>query len=238
MRVEIWSDVVCPWCYIGKRRFERALAEFDGRDDVEVVFRPFQLDPTAPPGSTMPVVEAYARKFGGVERATEMMTNVTDTAAGDGLSFHLERAQRANTRDAHRVLAFAEREHGPVVQAALKEALLRAYFVEGRNVGDHDTLVELAGEAGLDRDRVATLLDGTEGIAELQAELDEAQELGITAVPTFVFDGRWAVPGAQDPELLLRALRRTAEVARDEAAARPDAEAAAGAGALDASAGR
>ena len=116
------------------------------------------------------------------------------------------------SRDAHRVLALAEREHGPAVQGALKEALLRAYFVEGRNVADHDTLAEIAVGAGLDPDRAATMLASEEGTHELQAELDEAHESGVTAVPTFVFAGRWAVPGAQDPEMLLRALRRAAEL--------------------------
>ena len=212
MRVEIWSDVVCPWCYIGKRRFEQALAGFEGREDVELVFRPFQLDPTAPSGSTMPVMEAYARKFGGEERAQEIIAHVTEVAAADGLDFHLERAQRANTRDAHRLLALAEREHGPAVQGALKEALLRAYFVDGRNVADHDTLVDIAVGAGIDGGRAASMLASEEGSHELNAELDEARELGVTAVPTFVFGGRWAVPGAQDPEMLLRALRRTAEL--------------------------
>ena len=212
MRVEIWSDVVCPWCYIGKRRFEQALAGFEGRDDVELVFRPFQLDPTAPPGSTMPVMEAYARKFGGEERAQEIIAHVTEVAAADGLDFHLERAQRANTRDAHRLLALAEREHGPAVQGALKEALLRAYFVDGRNVADHDTLVDIAVGVGIDGGRAASMLASEEGSHELKADLDEARELGVTAVPTFVFGGRWAVPGAQDPEMLLRALRRTAEL--------------------------
>ena len=212
MRVEIWSDVVCPWCYIGKRRFEQALAGFEGREDVELVFRPFQLDPTAPPGSTMPVMEAYARKFGGEERAQEIIAHVTEVAAADGLDFHLERAQRANTRDAHRLLALAERTHGPAVQGALKEALLRAYFVDGRNVADHDTLVDVAVGVGIDGGRAASMLASEEGSHELKAELDEARELGVTAVPTFVFGGRWAVPGAQDPEMLLRALRRTAEL--------------------------
>ena len=212
MRVEIWSDVVCPWCYIGKRRFEQALAGFEGREDVELVFRPFQLDPTAPSGSTMPVIEAYARKFGGEERAQEIIAHVTEVAAADGLDFHLERAQRANTRDAHRLLALAEREHGLAVQGALKEALLRAYFVDGRNVADHDTLVDIAVGAGIDSGRAASMLASEEGSHELNAELDEARELGVAAVPTFVFGGRWAVPGAQDPEMLLRALRRTAEL--------------------------
>ena len=133
VQVEIWSDVVCPWCYIGKRRFEEALSRFGGSDQVEVTYRAFQLDPTAAPGVTMPVVEAYARKFGGPERAAEMIANITGLAAAEGLEFHLERAQRANTLLAHRLLWFAEQRG---VQEATKEALLRAYFTDGQNVAD------------------------------------------------------------------------------------------------------
>ena len=218
MRVEIWSDVVCPWCYIGKRKFEDALARFEGRDDVDVVWRPYQLDPTAPPGSTTPVAEAYARKFGGPERAAQIIQTVSNVAAEVGLDFHMERAVRANTLAAHRVLGLAEREYGTGAQNQLKEGLLQAYFVDGRNVGDTDTLVALAAAAGLDAERVQAMLDGDEGVAETRAEIAHANDLDITAVPTFVFDGRWTIPGAQDPELFLRAFRRVAELVAQEAA--------------------
>ena len=217
MRVEIWSDVVCPWCYIGKRKFEDALARFEGRADVEVVWRPYQLDPTAPPGSATPVAEAYARKFGGPERAAQIIENVTGVAAGAGLEFHMERAVRANTLAAHRLLRLAEQEYGLATQDDLKERLLQAYFVDGRNVGDTDTLVELAAAAGLQPERARALLDSDEGIAETRAEIAHANDLDITAVPTFVIDGRWSIPGAQDPELFLRALRRVTELRAQEA---------------------
>ena len=218
MRVEIWSDVVCPWCYIGKRKFEDALAQFEGRDDVEVVWRPYQLDPTAPPGTATPVVEAYARKFGGPEMAERIIANVTGAAADVGLEFHMERAQRANTLAAHRLLRLAETEYGVATQHELKERLLRAYFVEGRNVGDHDTLADIAEAAGLQRERAQRMLDSDEGIAETRAEIAHANEIDVTAVPTFVFDGRWAIPGAQEPDMFLRALRRLVDVRAQEAA--------------------
>ena len=207
MQVEIYSDVVCPWCYIGKRRFEEALSRFEGRDDVIVVFKPFQLDPNAPNVPT-PVLDAYARKFGGPEEAARIMERVTSAAAPEGLEFHLEIAQRANTFDAHRLIAFADR-HGR--QAAMKERLLQAYFIEGRHVGDHEQLAELAADVGLDRDDVAAFLASDDGVAELRADLLESLERGVSAVPTFVFEGRWAVPGAQDADTMLRVLETVAE---------------------------
>jgi predicted DsbA family dithiol-disulfide isomerase len=207
MLVEIYSDVICPWCYIGKRRFEAALARFEGRDDVEVVFRPFQLDPHAP-ATPMPVADAYARKFGGPEAAAQIIEHLSTTAAGDGLEFHLDVAQRANTFDAHRLLAYAEQRGR---QWDMKERLLQAYFVEGVNVADRAELARLAGEVGLDADDVAAYLDSDAGVAELREELLTSLERGITAVPTFVVGGKWAVPGAQDPDTMLIVLQRVAE---------------------------
>jgi predicted DsbA family dithiol-disulfide isomerase len=211
VKVDIWSDVVCPWCYIGKRRFETALRRFPEAAGVGVTFRAFQLDPSAPPGAATPVRQVYERKFG-PGQADQMIDRVTTLAAGEGLTFHLDRAVRANTLLAHRVLWLA-RERG--VQEPVKERLLRAYFTEGRNVGDPDTLAELAGECGLDRDEVLGFLASDGGAVEVAGDLTEALELGITAVPTYVFDGRWSVPGAQDPDTFLRVLERVAELEAD-----------------------
>jgi predicted DsbA family dithiol-disulfide isomerase len=207
MRVDIWSDVVCPWCYIGKRRFEQALDRFAHGGDVDVVFRPFQLDPGAPTVAT-PVLDAYARKFGGAEAARQLIDRVTSAASAAGLDFHLERALRANTQDAHRVLDLAL-ERG--TQPTVKERLLRAYFTEGRNVADHETLSELGGESGLDPGEVDELLRGDDRMAAVLAARREAAELGITAVPTFVIAGRWAVPGAQEPDVFVQVLSRAWE---------------------------
>ncbi len=218
MLVEVWSDVVCPWCYIGKRRFASALAEladdptFDA--DVEIVYRAYQLDPKAPPGTTMSVVDAYARKFGGPERAEAIIEHLTTTAAADGLEFHLEDAQRANTRDAHRLLWYAEHHGQPGTQDAVKERLLAAYFTGGRNVGDTDVLVDEAVAAGLDGDAVRHFLDSDEGRAEVEADLAFAAEHGISAVPTYVIDRRWSIPGAQDPDVFVQVLRRLAATER------------------------
>jgi predicted DsbA family dithiol-disulfide isomerase len=210
VHVQIWSDVVCPWCYIGKRRFERAVDALRGEIDVEVVYRPYQLDPNAPPGTATPVVDVYARKFGGPERAQAIIDHVTSIAAGEGLEFRLDRAVRANTRLAHRLLWYAEQPGSPVAQSVLKERLLEAYFHDGLDVGDPDVLADCAAEVGFDRDDVAELLAGDRGVAELAEQLSHAWENGITAVPTYVLDGQWAVPGAQDPEVFVNVIRRMA----------------------------
>jgi len=209
MRVEIWSDVVCPWCLIGKHRFEAALARFDHADEVEVVFKPYQLDPRAPSTPT-PALDGYARKFGGPERAVEITTQLSDLAAAEGLTIDFAIAQRANTLDAHRVLWMAEQAQ-PELQAGVKERLLQAYFAEGVDVGSRDELARLAGEAGMDAAAVRAALDTGAGVAEVRAEMDHAVELGITAVPTFVFEGVWSVPGAQEPDTMLAVLNRVQE---------------------------
>jgi len=222
MQVEIWSDVICPWCYIGKRRFEEALARFPGGSEVEIVYRPYLLDPRAAPGATMPVREAYARKFGGYERADQIMAHLTGLAAEAGLEFHLDRAQRANTLLAHRLLAVAE-QRGASVQGALKERLLQAYFVDGEHVGDPDTLTRLASEAGLTPDEITSVLAGDGGLAEVRTHLEQAGDMGIAAVPTYVFEGRWTVPGAQEPDVFVKVLERVQGLMAEAAVVAADA---------------
>jgi predicted DsbA family dithiol-disulfide isomerase len=214
VEVEIWSDVVCPWCYIGKRRFETALADVADEIDVDVVFRPYQLDPTASPGKAQPVIEAYAKKFGGPERAQQIIDHVTEVAADSGLQFRMDRALRANTLLAHRLLSFAKATGH---QIPLEERLFQAYFIDGLDIGDPDVLVRCAEEVGMDPAAVSTFLDTDEGLDEVRRDLQSAAELEITAVPTYVFDGKWMVPGAQEPETFAQVLRtvvakRTADV--------------------------
>jgi predicted DsbA family dithiol-disulfide isomerase len=210
IEVEIYSDVVCPWCYIGKRRWETALKQLavlfgeDVRNQVAVVYRPYQLDPTAPPEAE-PLRRAYAAKFGGEERADEIIQQVTDAAAAEGLRFQLDKAQRVNTKQAHRLLSYAL-DQGR--QPQLQERLFHAYFTEGVDLSDHAELVRLAGDIGLDKPEVWRYLESDQGYAKLDVELRNALELGVTAVPTFVFDGQFAVPGAQDPEVFLRVLTK------------------------------
>jgi len=209
LTVEIWSDVVCPWCYIGEHRFGTALDRLAPQADVEVVWRAFQLDPRAPLRAE-PVVEAYARKLGGPDAAARAIARVSDAASGEGLEIHLDRARRANTFDAHRLLAWAH-AHGR--QATLATELFRAYFVAGLSVADHDVLVDLATTAGLPREEAADLLDGDDFTDAVRADLEMARELGITAVPSFRFPGGFVLPGAQDPAVFERILHKV--LARD-----------------------
>jgi predicted DsbA family dithiol-disulfide isomerase len=207
MKVEIYSDVACPWCYVGKRRFERALAAFPAAGEVEVVYRPYQLDPDAP-AQAVPLLEHLARRFGA--RAGGMAGQVTETARADGIEMDFGRALAANTLDAHRLMRLAEREGGPEAQRAVAEGLFRAHFSEGADVGDPDVLAGIGEAAGLDPARVRGYLASDEGRAEVRDEIAGAQALGITAVPTFVFEGRWAVQGAQPASAFLQALETVA----------------------------
>lgn len=217
IRVEIWSDVVCPWCYIGKRRFERAIESLTtGPDavnaDFEIAYRAYQLDPTAPKDGSTPVREAYARKFGGAERADAIIANLTETAAVDGLEFRMDIALRSNTILAHRLLWFAETRFGSDAQHQLKERFLRAYFMEGRNVGQVDTLIEITTDVLPATDsELREFIASEEGAGEVAEQMATAVSHGITGVPTYVINGQWAIPGAQDSETFERVLRRAVE---------------------------
>lgn len=208
MTVDVWSDIVCPWCYIGKRKFEAALAELGDELAVTVGYHAFELDPSAPPGVATPMPEVYAKKFGGPDAARQAIDRVTRVAAEIGLEFHLDRAVRSNTRMAHRLVWLAGQADASTSQATMNERLMRAYFSEGRNLGDPDTLADLAAELGFDREHVRGWLDTDAGIAAVAADLARAGDYGITAVPTFVINGQWAVPGAQDTETFVAVLRR------------------------------
>jgi len=202
----VWSDVVCPWCYLGKRRLEHALARFDRRDEVGVVWRSFELDPGAPADDDRPVVEHLAEKYDmTMEHALEAQRRLTGLAATEGLDYHLDRTRRANTFDAHRLLHLA-REHG--IQDRVKERFLAAYFTGGERLGDRSTLVRLAGEAGLPETEAAAVVDGDAYAPQVRADERRAQMLGITGVPFFLIDGRHGLAGAHPAEQLLEALGR------------------------------
>ena len=207
MRIEIWSDVVCQWCFVGKRRLETALAGFDHADEVEVVYRSFELDPTAPRHGSEPTTGVLARKYGRSEdEMRQMQQQLTDVAAAEGLSFRLFDTLHTNTVDAHRLLHLALETGGPALQRDLKEALLSAYFEQARNVGDHDVLLEVAITAGLDEQRVRTVLAGEEYADVVAADVRQARASGATGVPFFVFDQAFAVSGAQPAEVFSQAL--------------------------------
>lgn len=205
MNIDIWSDVVCPWCYIGKRRLEAALQRFDHRDAVTVTWHSFQLDPTAS-NDDVSYAEGLAGKMGGgMDRAEQMLASMTATAAADGLDYHFDIAQRANTFDAHRLLHLAKARG---VQGELKERLLGATFAQGRHVGDHPTLVELATAAGLDESEAASVLAGNDYADDVRADVEQARAYGISGVPFFVVENRYGVSGAQPADSLLQVLNQ------------------------------
>ncbi|MGP3971935.1 DsbA family oxidoreductase [Streptomyces sp. 6N223] len=208
MRVEIWSDVVCPWCYIGKARFEKGLAAFAGRDGVEVVHRSFELDARAPRGGTKTVAEGLKAKFRiGDEQLRAMEARVGAAAAGEGLGMRHDRLA-TGTFDLHRVLHLAG-ERG--LQAELLDALYRAYFAEARPVGEDGTVTEIAEGVGLDAGEVRKVLADAGAYADaVRADEREAAGLGITAVPFFVIDRRFGVSGGQPAEVFTQALEQAA----------------------------
>ena len=209
--VEIWSDVVCPWCYIGKRRFEAALARFEHAGEVEVRWRSFELDPRAPFRRAGDMAGHLAAKYGmTVEDARARLADMDAMAAAEGLAYDLARTQGGNTLDAHRLIHLAY-EKGPEAGAAVKEALLHAYFIEFRPISEPDVLVEIGEAQGLERAEVEELLAGDRFTSEVRAEEAEASALGATGVPFFVIDRAFAIPGAQDPDTVLQVLRRAWE---------------------------
>ena len=206
MDIEIWSDIACPWCYVGKRRFEAALEQFEHRDEVTITWRSFELDPEAPAEREGDRAEHLARKYGmSLEQAQEAERQMTETAAGDGLDFRFDIARAGNTFDGHRLVHLAK-AHG--LQDAMKERLLHAYLTEGRLVSDHATLVELAEEVGLPADQVRDALAGDRYAADVREDERTAHSFGISAVPTFVVDRRLGASGAHPPEALLSLLRQ------------------------------
>jgi predicted DsbA family dithiol-disulfide isomerase len=206
MQVDIWSDIACPWCYIGKRRFEHALAEFEHAAEVEVSWHSFELDPGAPREREGDRAAALAAKYGlSVEQAHEMEQHVADTARGEGLAFRFDIARSGSTFDAHRIVHLAlERD----LQDAMKERLMSAQFTEGKLVGDPETLVALAVQVGLDEREVRETLASDRFAEAVREDERTAAQIGIRGVPTFVVARSLGVSGAQPPETLLELLRQ------------------------------
>jgi predicted DsbA family dithiol-disulfide isomerase len=208
LRVDIWSDIACPWCYVGKRHLEQALDKFAHKDDVEIVWRAFELDPSAPPSQDAPVdyVGRLARKYGTQPAQAQLMIDrMVQTAAKDGLELRFDRIRPGNTFDAHRLLHLA---HERGLQDALKERLMRAYLTEGQAISDPEVLATLAAEAGLDAAEARAVLSSDRYAAEVRQDEGLARELGISGVPFFVLAGKLGVSGAQPADVLVSALDR------------------------------
>ena len=204
LTVEIWSDVVCPWCYIGKRRFEAALADFP--HEVETVWRSFELDPGAPATREHTATAHLAAKYGmSVEQAQASHAQMTELAAAEGLEYHFETARGGNSFDAHRLIHLAA-AHG--LQAEAQERVMRAYFTEGVAIGDREQLVALAADLGLDADESRGVLESDAYADAVREDEHLAQRIGIQGVPFFVLGRRYGVSGAQPAEILVQALEK------------------------------
>jgi predicted DsbA family dithiol-disulfide isomerase len=206
MQVEIWSDVVCPWCYLGQRHFEQALDRFAHRGDVEVIYRSFELDPSAPSGVSTPTVELLASKYGmSLKQAARAQRQMEQRAAQHGLTFRMEGLRSGNTRDAHRLLHLAKARGR---QAELAERLHRAYFTEQASIFDHSSLRDLAADVGLDRDEALGVLESDEYGQAVDADEEMARSFGASGVPFFVIDRRYGIFGAQPAETITQVLER------------------------------
>jgi predicted DsbA family dithiol-disulfide isomerase len=205
MQVEIWSDVVCPWCYIGKRRFESALAQFPHRDQVQVTWRSFELDPQAPRQDDMPLAERLARKLGRtVEQAKQMHDHLTQLAAQEGLTYRFDLAKRGSTFDAHRLIHLAKHRG---LQDAVKERLLKGYFTEGLPVGDPESLVQSVAEVGIAPEEARAVLASDAYAEDVRADEQRAMQFGIRGVPFIAIDETYGVSGAQPAAVFAQALQ-------------------------------
>jgi len=211
MHIDIWSDVVCPWCYLGKRRLEKALASFEGRANVTIGHRSFQLDPTRPKGETTSRRTMLMSKYRLTEdRVREMDHNMETMAAAEGLEYHLtEKGQSGNTLDAHRLVHLAASHD---CEGQMLERLYKAYFTDQRSIFDVESLVSLAVDEGFDATEVREALESDHYVDAVRRDLEEARMLGVTGVPFFVIDGRYGISGAQATEVFTRALAMASQV--------------------------
>jgi predicted DsbA family dithiol-disulfide isomerase len=209
MKIEIWSDVMCPFCYIGKRRLEGALEAFPHKDDIEIIWKSFQLNPDMQTEPGKSITDYLAEKKGwSLEHTRQMHARLTQSAAEMGLHYDFDKAVVANSFDAHRVVQLAKTRG---LGDAMEERLFKAYFSEGKNIADHATLLGLGKDAGLPEAEVAEVLKGDAFSAEVRRDVDEARQIGVTGVPFFVLDRKFAVSGAQDTQVFLKALEKAHE---------------------------
>ena len=209
MNVEIWSDVMCPFCYIGKRKFEKALAQFPHKDKVNVIWKSFQLDPTTITDTSLNTIDNLAQKKGwSKEQANQTINHLTGIAKQVGLDFHFEKAVVANSLDAHR-LSHLAKKYGK--QNELEEKLFSAYFIDGKNTADFNTLLQIATELDLDKTEVSALLKSNTYTNEVYHDIKQAQQIGVNGVPFFLLDNKYAVSGAQESDTFLGALTKAYE---------------------------
>ncbi|MGM1029459.1 MAG: DsbA family oxidoreductase [Actinomycetota bacterium] len=217
MQIDIWSDVACPWCFIGKRRFETALGAWEHRDEVEVTWHSFQLDPTLPEHYDGTEVEYLASRKGMPEQQVrQMFALVTEQAAGEGLRYDFDRLVVANSLRAHQLLHLAK-AHGK--GDAVKEALLAGHFEQGIDIGDVEALVTLGTAVGLDAQEIRDALADERYVPAVRADIEQAQQLGVNGVPFFVFDMRLGLSGAQPASTFTQALERARELSLEDATA-------------------
>jgi len=229
MKVEVWSDIMCPFCYIGKRHYESALGQFEDSDQLEIEWHSFQLDPTIP--KSLPVKEnvyQYLANRKGIsyEQSAQMHERVIQMAKKAGLEYHFEQAIVANSFDAHRMIQLAKTKG---LGDEAEERLFRAYFTEGKDFGDHETLIKIGKEIGLHEDEIKSALVSDEYAEKVERDIQEATEIGVNGVPFFVFDHKYAVSGAQPPEYFLQALKQSFGEWRKE---NPEVDLAVGEGAV------
>jgi predicted DsbA family dithiol-disulfide isomerase len=206
MEIHVWSDIACPWCYIGKRSLETALARIEDPGDITVIWRSFELDPHAPAKSELSMDALLAKKYHmTMDQVAATQTRITEVAKGFGLDYHLGDLQSGNTFDAHRLVHFAA-THG--LGDAMKERLFLAYFTEGQLMSDHEVLVSCATDLGLEERDVRAMLKSDAYASDVRFDEEQARANDFSAVPTFVVDGRFAVSGAQDPEVLVTMIER------------------------------
>jgi predicted DsbA family dithiol-disulfide isomerase len=206
IKVEIWSDVACPFCYIGKRKFEEGLALFEHKDQVEIEWKSFILDPNKVSDSSMALYESLAKRKGiSTEQAKQMGTYATEAAEKVGLKYDFDKTIVANTFNVHRFLHYSKTKG---LQNEAKELALKAYFTEGKNMDDISTLIELGTQIGLDRAELESILNSDKYSTEVNQDIAEAKEIGVQGVPFFVFDRKFAVSGAQDSQVMLNTLEK------------------------------
>lgn len=207
MNVEVWSDVMCPFCYIGKRKFELALAKFSQNEKIKLVWKSYQLDPSIPAGDDKNYVQHLQQKKGWGDRQTkEILDNVTQMAKGVGLDYHFEKAVVANSFKAHR---FAHYAASLDKQDAAEEALFRAHFIEGQDIGSEDVLATIGAQIGLDKGKVIQMLASNDWVKEVEQDINDARYFGVSGVPFFVFNRKYAISGAQDESVFLNTIEKS-----------------------------